>query len=49
MKVIAINSSPAANKGHTAMILTPFLKGMEEAGAEVSLYLTKNLDINPCC
>jgi len=31
------------------MILTPFLKGMEDAGADVSLYLTKNLKINPCC
>ena len=49
MKIIAINSSPAGNKGHTSMILTPFLKGMEDAGAEVSLYLTKNLEINPCC
>ena len=49
MKVIAINSSPMGNKGHTAMILTPFLKGMEDAGAEVRLYLTKNLKINPCC
>ena len=49
MKIIAINSSPVGNKGHTAMILTPFLKGMEDAGAEVNLYLTKDLKINPCC
>ncbi len=32
MKIIAINSSPAGNQGHTAMLLTPFLKGMEDAG-----------------
>jgi len=49
MKVIAINSSPVGKKGHTAMILTPFLKGMEEAGAEVSLFHTKDLRIKPCC
>jgi multimeric flavodoxin WrbA len=49
MKVIAINSSPMGDKGHTAMILTPFLEGMKDAGAEVVLYLTKDLKINPCC
>lgn len=49
MKVIAINSSPVGNKGHTAMILAPFLEGIKDAGAEVSLYLTKDLKINPCC
>ena len=49
MKIIAINSSPAGNKGHTAMILSPFLKGIEDAGAELSLFLTKDLKFNPCC
>jgi multimeric flavodoxin WrbA len=49
MKIIAINSSPVGNKGHTAMILTPFLEGIKDAGADVSLYLTKDLKINPCC
>jgi multimeric flavodoxin WrbA len=49
MKIIAINSSPVGNRGHTAMILTPFLKGLKDAGAEVNLYLTKDLKINPCC
>jgi multimeric flavodoxin WrbA len=42
MKVIAINSSPAGNQGHTAMILNPFLKGMKNSGAEVVLYLRKD-------
>lgn len=32
MKVLAINSSPKMDKGNTAMILTPFLEGMREAG-----------------
>ncbi len=35
-------------KGNTAMILNPFLEGMKEAGAEVDLFYTKKLNINPC-
>ena len=49
MKVIAINSSPDGNNGNTALILNPFLKGMKEAGADVTTYLIKDLKINPCC
>jgi multimeric flavodoxin WrbA len=48
MKVLAFNSSPRMDKGNTAMILTPFLEGMREAGAEVELFYTKKLKINPC-
>ncbi len=48
MKVIAINSSPNMDKGNTALILKPFLKGMQEVGAEVELFYTKKLNINPC-
>jgi multimeric flavodoxin WrbA len=48
MKVLAINSSPRMEKGNTAMILTPFLEGMKEAGAEVDLFYTRKLNINPC-
>lgn len=48
MKVIAINSSPLMEKGNTTAILNPFLDGMKEAGAEVELFYTKKLDINPC-
>jgi multimeric flavodoxin WrbA len=48
MKVIAINASPKMDKGNTADILMPFLKGIEEAGAEVELFYTKNLQIHPC-
>jgi multimeric flavodoxin WrbA len=48
MKVIAINSSPLMEKGNTAAILNPFLDGMKEAGAEVEVFYTKKLDINPC-
>ena len=48
MKVLAFNSSPMMDKGNTALILTPFLDGIREAGAEVELFYTKKLKINPC-
>jgi multimeric flavodoxin WrbA len=48
MKVIAINASPVMDKGSTAAILTPFLDGMGEAGTEIELFYTKQLDIKPC-
>ncbi len=49
MKVIAINSSPKAEAGHTAQIVGPFLAGMADAGAEVELFYTKQLHLEPCC
>ena len=49
MKVLAINGSPKAENGHTAQILGPFLEGMKEAGAEVELVYTKQLNVEPCC
>jgi multimeric flavodoxin WrbA len=48
LKAIAINASPMMDKGNTAAILTPFLDGMRESGAEVELYYTKQLNIKPC-
>lgn len=48
MKVVAINSSPNMGKGNTALVLEPFLEGMREMGAEVELFYTKKLKINPC-
>jgi multimeric flavodoxin WrbA len=48
MQVIAINSSPNAARGNTAVILDPFLEGMREAGAEVELLYTKKLKVKPC-
>jgi multimeric flavodoxin WrbA len=48
MKVLAFNSSPSKDKGRTALILNPFLEGMKEAGAEVELFYTKDLNIKPC-
>jgi len=48
MKVLAFNSSPRMEKGNTALILTPFLEGMREAGAEDELFYTRKLKINSC-
>ena len=48
MKVVAINGSPNMDKGNTALVLGPFLEGVREAGAEVELFYTKKLKINPC-
>ena len=35
-------------KGYTAMILTPFVQGMIEAGSEVELFYSRRLKIKPC-
>ena len=48
MKAIAINASSRMDMGNTATILTPFLDGMRGAGAEVEVFYTKKLQINPC-
>lgn len=48
MKVVAVNSSPEMDKGHTALVLNPFIEGMENAGAKVSRFYTKKLNIKPC-
>ena len=48
MRVLAINSSPKMGKGNTAMILGPFLEGMEEGGANIELVYTRKLNILPC-
>lgn len=48
MDVLAINGSPHMDEGNTAMILTPFLEGMREAGASVELFYTRKLKIAPC-
>jgi putative NADPH-quinone reductase len=48
MKVLAFNCSPKMDKGSTALILTPFLDGMREAGATVEIFYTRKLKIRPC-
>ncbi len=48
MKALVINSSPHMDKGNTALILTPFIEGMKEASADVEIFYTKKLKIEPC-
>jgi len=48
IKVVAINSSPHKDKGNTALVLNPFMEGMNEKGAEVGIYYTNDLEIKPC-
>jgi len=48
MDVLAINGSPRSDRGVTAHVLAPFLEGMREGGAHVSLLRTCELDIGPC-
>ncbi len=47
-KVVAVSGSVRMEKGNTAKILTPFLDGMEEAGASVELFYAKRLNVKPC-
>lgn len=35
-------------EGRTAKILTPFLEGMEKAGATVELFFARRLNVKPC-
>ena len=35
-------------KGNTALVLTPFLEGMKQAGASVELLYARQLNIKPC-
>ena len=48
MKVLAINGSARMQDGYTAMILNPFLEGVEETGAQVELLYAKQLNVSPC-
>ena len=48
VKVFVVNGSPDKAKGTTAMVLMPFLAGMEKAGAKIDLVYSRDLDITPC-
>jgi multimeric flavodoxin WrbA len=48
MKVLAFNCSPKMERSNTTLLPTPFLEGMEEAGAEVELLYIRTLKINTC-
>jgi hypothetical protein len=48
VKVIAFNGSSRKDKGNTERLMTPFLEGMREAGAEVELFYSAELDVADC-
>jgi multimeric flavodoxin WrbA len=48
MKALVVNASPSMDKGNTALILGPFVEGMKEAGADVEIFYTRKLNIEPC-
>jgi multimeric flavodoxin WrbA len=48
MNVLVINGSTRKEKGYTAKVLDPFIKGMKKAGAQIELLYSKQLNINPC-
>ena len=47
-KVIIINGSPRQDRGHTGMILSPFIEGLKDKGAEVDLFYASELKVKPC-
>jgi multimeric flavodoxin WrbA len=47
-KAIAVNGSPRVDKGCTALVLTPFIEGMMDAGGDVELFYASRLQIKPC-
>jgi multimeric flavodoxin WrbA len=47
-RAVVINGSLRMENGLTGMILTPFLEGMQEAGAVVDMFYVKRLNILPC-
>jgi multimeric flavodoxin WrbA len=47
-KAIAINGSPRMERGNTAQVLTPFIEGMRDAGADVELFYASRLKVKPC-
>lgn len=47
-RILALNGSPRGPHSNTAAILTPFLEGAREAGAEVEALIVRNLNIGFC-
>jgi len=47
-KAVAINGSPRKQAGDTAMLLTPFIQGMKDAGCDVDLFYAAELKVKSC-
>jgi multimeric flavodoxin WrbA len=48
VRAVAVNGSPRVDRGHTALVLGPFIQGMTDAGSEVELFYASRLKIRPC-
>ena len=48
MNVLVVNASPHGDKGNTGWILNPFIEGMKNEGAEVTVLYTRKMNIKPC-
>ncbi len=48
MKVLVINGSPRKERGATGGVLSVFVEGMKDAGAEVDIIYSKGLNITDC-
>jgi multimeric flavodoxin WrbA len=47
-KAVAINGSPRMERGHTAMVLGPFIEDMTDAGCDVELFYASRVKVKPC-
>jgi multimeric flavodoxin WrbA len=47
-KAVVINGSPRMERGHTAMIVKPFVEGMVDAGSHVEVFYASRLKVKPC-
>jgi multimeric flavodoxin WrbA len=47
-KVLVVNGCLRMEKSNTAKILTPFLEGIKQVGADVEMVYIKRLNIKPC-
>ena len=48
VNVVVINGNPRQGRGHTGMILTPFIDGLKDKGAQVDLFYASKLKVKPC-
>jgi len=48
LNVVIINASPRQDRGHTGMILAPFIEGLKENGAEIDLFYASDLKVKTC-
>jgi multimeric flavodoxin WrbA len=47
-RVLVVNGSPSRDQGTTGLVLSAFVRGLEEAGACVEVVYPSAMDIEPC-